>query len=37
MLYFIVCDDRDLPWINSKIKNLIVEKVIGKKCYLQNN
>ena len=33
----IVCDDRDPPWINSKIKNLSVEKNIAKKCYLQNN
>ena len=33
----IVCDDRDPPWINSKIENLIAEKNIAKKCYLQNN
>ena len=30
----IVCDDPDLPWINSKIKNLIAEKNVAKKCYL---
>ena len=30
-------DDRDAPWINSKIKDLIHEKNIAKKCYLQNN
>ena len=33
----IVCDDRDPPWINSKIKNLIAEKNIAKMCYLLNN
>ena len=33
----IVCDDRDSPWINSKIKNLIAEKNIAKMCYLLNN
>ena len=33
----IVCDDRDLPWINSKIKNLIKEKNIRKMFHLQNN
>ena len=26
----IVCDDRNHPWINSKIKNLIAEKNIAK-------
>ena len=31
------CDDRDSPWINSKIKGLIQEKNIAKKCYFQNN
>ena len=30
----IVCDDRNPPWINSKIRKLIFEK---KYCYLQNN
>ena len=33
----IFCDDRDLPWINSKIKNLVAEKNIAKKYYLLNN
>ena len=33
----IVCDDRDPPWINSKIKNLIAEKNTAEKCHLQNN
>ena len=33
----IVCDDRNHPWINSKIKNLIAEKNIAKKCYLKNS
>ena len=33
----IVCDDWDPSWINSKIKKLIAEKNIAKKCYLQNN
>ena len=30
-------DDRDPQWINSKIKGLIQEKNIAKKCYLQNS
>ena len=30
-------DDRDPPWINSKIKSLIQEENIAKKCYFQNN
>ena len=33
----ITCDDGDPPWINSKIKGLIQEKNIAKKCYFQNN
>ena len=33
----VICDDRDPPWINSKIKGLIQEKNIAKKCYFQNN
>ena len=33
----VTCDDRDPPWINSKIKGLIQEKNIAKKCYFQNN
>ena len=31
------CDDQDPPWINSKIKRLIQEKNIAKKCYFQNS
>ena len=34
---FIPHDDRGPPWINSKIKGLIQEKNITKKCYFQNN
>lgn len=33
----IVYDDCDPPWINSKVKYLIAEKNIAKKCYIQNN
>ena len=33
----VTCDDLDPPWINSKIKVLIQEKNIAKKCYFQNN
>ena len=33
----VTSDDRDPPWINSKIKGLIQEKNIAKKCYFQNN
>ena len=33
----VTCDDRDPPWINSKIKGLIQKKNIAKKCYFQNN
>ena len=33
----VTCDDRDPPWINSKVKGLIQEKNIAKKCYFQNN
>ena len=33
----VTCNDRDPPWINSKIKGLIQEKNIAKKCYFQNN
>ena len=33
----VTCDDRDLKWINSKIKDLIQEKIIAKMCYFQNN
>ena len=31
------CDDRDTPWITSKIKGLIQKKNFAKKCYFQNN
>ena len=33
----VTCDDRDPSWINSKIKGLIQEKNITKKCFFQNN
>ena len=33
----VTCDDRDPSWINNKIKVLIREKNIAKKCYFQNN
>ena len=33
----ITCNDRDALWINNKIKGLIQEKNIAKKCYFQNN
>ena len=33
----VTSDDRDPPWISSKIKGLIQEKNIAKKCYFQNN
>ena len=33
----VVCDDRNPPWINNKIKKLIAEKNIASKCYLQTN
>ena len=33
----VTCNDRDPPWINSKIKGLIQEKNVAKKCYFQNN
>ena len=33
----IVCNNRDHPWINSKIKTLIAEKNITKKCCFPNN
>ena len=33
----VTCDDRDSPWINSKIKYLMQEMNIAQKCYLQNN
>ena len=33
----VTCDDRDPPWIKSKIKGFIQKKNIAKKCYFQNN
>ena len=33
----VTCDDRDPPWITSKIKGLIQKKNFAKKCYFQNN
>ena len=33
----VTCDDRDPPWLNSKIKGLIQERNIAKKSYFQNN
>ena len=33
----VTCDDRGPAWINSKIKGLIQEKNIAKKCYFLNN
>ena len=31
----VTCDDRDPLWINSKIKRLIQDKNIAKKCYFK--
>ena len=33
----IVCDDRDPPWMNSEIKNLINEKNLAYKSYCRFN
>ena len=33
----VTCDDRDPPWITSKIKGLIQKNNFAKKCYFQNN
>ena len=33
----VTCDDRDPPWITSKIKGLIQKKNFAKKRYFQNN
>ena len=33
----VTCDDGDPLWINSKIKGLIQENNIAKKCYFENN
>ena len=32
----VICDDQDPPWMNSKIKGLIQEKNIAKRCCFQN-
>ena len=33
----VTCDDRDPPGINSKIKGLIQNKNVARKCYFQNS
>ena len=33
----VTCDDRDPPWMSSKIKGLTQKKNFAKKCYFQNN
>ena len=33
----IMCDDRDPPWINKNIKQLILEKNQAYKSYLRSN
>ena len=33
----IICDDRDPPWINNKVKELINEKNDTFQCYLHSN
>ena len=33
----VTCDDRDPPWITSKIKGLIQKNNFAKKCYFRNN
>ena len=33
----VTCDDRDPPWIDSKIKGSIQKKNFAKRCYFQNN
>ena len=33
----IICDDRDRPWINKRIKELINEKNDTSQCYLHSN
>ena len=32
----VICDDRDLPWINTRIKSLINDKKVLYKNYLRN-
>ena len=33
----IICDDRDRPWINNRVKKLINEKNDTSQCYLHNS
>ena len=33
----VTCDERDHPWVTSKIKGLIQKRNIVKRCYFQNN
>ena len=33
----IICDDRDPPWINNRVKELINEKPDTFQCYLRSN
>ena len=33
----IICDDRDPPWINNRVKELISEKNDAFQCYLHSN
>ena len=33
----ITCDDRDPPWINNRVKELINEKIDTFQCYLHIN
>ena len=33
----IICDDRDPPWINNRVKELINEKSDTFQCYLHSN
>ena len=33
----IICDDRDPPWINNRVKELISEKNNAFQCYLRSN
>ena len=33
----IICDDRDPPWINNRVKELINEKSDTFQCYLHRN
>ena len=33
----IICDDRDPPWINNRVKELINEKSDSFQCYLHSN